>query len=278
MKNLIKIIISITFLLAACTHMDRSINDNITAPVLKKEPKLIYPFSAQQQNQRGTSTILFTINDNGEVDETRIHKSSGHLELDEAAEKYCKGLLFVPAHQNGEAIPSSMKWEIKFDLKDFGMEIEYRIEAVNDLYSEIPSLVGSKKLSAQNDILKMHNEIVAKTKDGLKFNEYMYGVLAKSLVSEWQPIGKSFPLTFLLYHDFLTRFKDFDSINVVKSRLEHALKKDLEYLNEAENISKVYKINKIELVSRIKQLVEKYYPEISLNSLNLEIKQINNIS
>ncbi len=278
MKNVIKIIISVAFLLAACTHVDKSLNENVTKPVLKKQPKLIYPFVAQQKNHKGSSTILFTIDVNGEVDETRVHKSSGYSALDKAAENFCKGLLFIPASQNGEVISSSMKWEIKFDLKDFGTEIEQKIEEINDLYSDLKELNGMDKLEAQKKILSAHNKIISKTKDGLKFSQYMYGVLQQSLVLEWKPIVKTFPLTFLLYHDFLTRFKDYDSISVVKSRLEFALKQDLDYINETENISREYKINRIEMVNKIKDFVEKHYPEMNLNSFNFEIKQNSNIS
>lgn len=278
MKNLITIIISVAFLITSCTHVDKSINENITIPVLKKEPKLIYPFLAQQKNHEGSSTILFTIDKKGEVDETRIHKSSGYPALDKAAENYCKGLLFIPAFENGEAISSSMKWEIKFDLKDFGKEIDDKIEEVNDLYADINNQNGIEKLKTQKKILQVHNHIIAKTKDGLKFSQYMYGVLQKSLILEWNPISKTFPLTFLLYHDFLTRFKDYDSISVVKSRFEFALKQDLDYINEAENISKEYKINKVEMVNKIKDFVEKHYPDINLNSFNFEVKQNSNIS
>jgi len=278
MKKLIKILIAVVFLLAACTHVERLPNDNIVEPKLKKEPKLIYPFSAQQQSLNGTTTILFTINKNGEVDATRVHKSSGYIMLDEAAEKYCKGLEFIPAYQNGEAIASSMKWEIKFNLKDFGKEIERRVEEVKSLYSDVIDLDGAEKFKAQNDILALHDDMTRNLKDGVKFNEYMSGVVQNSIIYEWEPVVKSFPLTFLLYHDFLTRYKDFDSVSVVKSKLEYALRQDVAYLNEASNISSEYKINRVSLIQKIKQFVQKNYPEFDISKLNLEVLDNNNIS
>ncbi|MCW8849831.1 MAG: energy transducer TonB [Melioribacteraceae bacterium] len=278
MKKLIKILIAVVFLLAACTHVERLPNENIVEPKLKKEPKLIYPFSAQQQSLNGTTTILFTINKNGEVDATRVHKSSGYIMLDEAAEKYCKGLEFIPAYQNGEAIASSMKWEIKFNLKDFGKEIERRVEEVKSLYSDVIDLDGAEKFKAQNDILALHDDMTRNLKDGVKFNEYMSGVVQNSIIYEWEPVVKSFPLTFLLYHDFLTRYKDFDSVSVVKSKLEYALRQDVAYLNEASNISSEYKINRVSLIQKIKQFVQKNYPEFDISKLNLEVLDNNNIS
>ena len=278
MKNLIKILISLVFVLSACTHIDRAPNENIVEPKLKKEPKLIYPYSAQQQNLDGTSTILFTINREGKVDATRVHRSSGSVLLDDAAENYCKGLEFIPAYQDGEAIPSSMKWEIKFDLKEFGKEIERRIAEVKSLYSEIIDLKGAEKFKSQNDVLMLHDDMVNKMKDGIKFNEYFSGVVQKSIIYEWEPVGKNFPLTFLLYHDFITRYKDFDSVAVVKSKLEYALKQDVAYINESDNLSTEYKINRVELIQKIKQFVQKNYPDFDITNLNFEVMNNNNIS
>jgi TonB family protein len=278
MKKLINTLIGLMVFIAACSHVEKLPNENIVEPKLKKEPKLIYPFSAQQENLEGTATILFKINKNGEVNETRIHKSSGHLDLDAAAEKYCKGLEFIPAYQNGEAILSNMKWEIKFDLKEFGREIDRRIEEVKNLYSDINKLEGGEKFNSQNDVLLLHDDMVKNMKDGVKFNEYISGVVQSSIVYEWEPVGKSFPLTFLLYHDFLTRFKDFDSVSVVKSKLEYALKQDVAYLNEAENISTEYKIDRANLIQKIKKFVQKNYPEFDVSQLNFEIMNNGNIS
>ena len=278
MKNLIKIVISLVFLLAACTHMDRVPNENVVEPKLKKEPKLIYPFSAQQENIDGTAIVLFNINTKGEVDATRVQRSSGYALLDNAAEKYCKGLEFIPAYQDGEAIRSSMKWEIKFNLKQFGKEIERRISEVKDLYSDIIELEGTERFNSQNDVLMIHDDMVNNIKDGSKFNEYLSGVVQSSIVYEWEPVGKSFPLTFLLYHDFLTRFKDFDSVSVVKSKLEYAIKQDVAYLNEAENLSTEYKIDRANLIQKIKQFVQKNYPEFDVSELNFEIMNNGNIS
>ena len=278
MKNLIKILISLMFLFVACTHVDRVPNENVVEPKLKKEPKLIYPFSAQKENQEGRTTIIFTINKNGEVDATKVHKSSGRSDLDNAAEKYCKGLEFIPAFQNGEAISSSMRWEIRFDLKELSREVERRIHEVKKLYSKVNKLEGLEKFNAQNEVLRFHDDMVKNMKDGVKINEYLSEVVNKSILYEWEPIGKAFPLTFLLYHDFVTRFPDFDSIGVVKSKLEYALKQDVAYLTEADNLGAEYKIDRVNLIQKIKQFVQKKYPDLDVSDLNLEVMSNSNLS
>jgi len=278
MKKYIKILIALSIVLTACKHIQQSRDDNGTQPILKEQPKLIYPFTAQQNNWRGTSTIIFSISKEGNVTQIRIHESSGVKELDNAAENYCKGLVFIPANVNGEAIASNMKWDVKFDLKDFDKKIKIKIAEVNELYSDIEELEGAARQSVQNEILKSHNDMISETQDGLRFNEYSYGVIQKSLGAEWKSLNDSYPITFLLYHDFITRFGDYDSLSEVQSRLEHALKQDLNHLRVSTNIGDENKTNGAMLIQKIKRFVEENYPELKLDDLDLEVNLNNSLS
>ena len=276
MKNYIKIIIATAFLLASCSHVQQPLDENIVPPVLKNEPKLIYPLSAQESNKFGTSVVLFTVSNEGIVKQTRVYKSSGFKELDVAAENYCKGLVFDPAIQFGEPIASNMKWEIKFNLKEFGYEVQGKITDVVKLYSQEKQLVGSERLSIQKEILKKHNSVISEIKDGLKLNEYIYSVVQNNIADEWKHESDSYPLSFLLYHDFITRFADYDSLSAVRSRLEYALNQDLNYLTSTSNIGDS-NFKKATLIQKIKKFVENHYPYLKLNNLEIELKN-NNLS
>ena len=173
MKKLIYILLSTMILLSACSSSKQMLNEDVTSPVLKKEPKLIYPLNAQEKNQYGTSTILFSITKDGVVSETQIHNSSGHKELDRAAENYCKGLFFTPAKQGGEAIASNMKWEVQFNLNDFRKGIKWKTKEVNELYKDLATLNGKKKQAVQKEILQHHEDVIRNIKDVLKLNEYI---------------------------------------------------------------------------------------------------------
>lgn len=276
MKNYIKILITLSFLLTACSHTILLLEDKITQPVLKEEPKLIYPFTAQQENKFGTSIIVFSISKEGKVEKTQIQKSSGVKDLDNAAEYYCKGLFFSPAKVNGEPIASKMKWTVKFNLKEFKNEIKDKITEVKELYSKAEQLEGSAKRTVQNEILMTHNYIIQEIKDAVKFNEYMYGVVQKNIKNDWEHLTGYQTLTFLLYHDFLIRFGNYDSLCGVQSRFEHALKKDLDYLSVSSNIGNKDKINRDTLILKISRFVEKNYPNLKLDELDLGMKFKNN--
>jgi len=271
MKNLLKIIITISIIFAGCSHVPQSVNENVTEPVLKNEPKLIYPFVAQQNNLHGTSTIIFNITKEGKVSETRVQKTSGFSDLDNAAESYCKQLEFIPAKENGTPISAAMKWDVKFNLENFGNEIKKRIVEVKDLYDDLETATDVEKNSIQKEILEVHDKIISKTKDGLKLNEYLYQVVLVDIKNEWKYLSESYPLTFLLYHDFVTRFDEYDKMDEVKSRLEDLIKQDLRHLNAA-NDDNYYNGSKSAIIQKIKSFVENNYPSINLDEFDLEIK------
>lgn len=277
MKNIIKIFITTLFFLSACTSTKQVFNENITEPVLKTEPKLIYPLDAQQENRSGSTVVTFTITKDGEVSQTRIHNSSGYRDLDNAAENFCKNLTFIPAKEYGEAIPSCMRWEVMFDLKELGRAIKSEIADINDLYEEAEKATGVSKLLIEKEILKKHKDIMSKVKDGIKLNDYIYGVVQNNIRSEWKDVSDSYPLTFLLFHDFISRFKDYDSLSAVKSLLEYSLNQDIDYLSLPGNFQEKDKANMAVLIQKIKSFVEINYPQIKLNDLVIKLNN-NSIS
>jgi TonB family protein len=276
MTNYIKILFATLFLVTACSHMQQSLEDGMVLPILKEEPKLIYPITAQQNNRLGTSVILIAITEEGKVNQTLVKKSSGWKDLDKAAENYCKDLIFIPAKYNGEPIECSMKLEVKFNLNGADKDIQNKIAEVLELYTDAEQLKGAARLAIQKKILKKHNNIVYTMRDGLKFNEYLYSVVNNNIKDEWKPFTEPYPVSFLLYHDFITRFSDYDSLSIVQSLLEHALKLDLDYINLLSNSeSNDYKNSAI-LIQKIKRFVESNYPQIGMDELNLEKNNRNN--
>lgn len=277
MKNLIKILLVLSFALTACSHIPQPMDENIVKPILKEKPKLIYPLSAQKKNHSGTAHIYFSVSKEGIVTKTLVRESSGHKELDKAAENYCKGLIFTPAKLNNEPIEFGMRLELKFNLEDLEKEINNQIAEMKKLYEKANNSLGEKKSLIQKKILVQHSNIIDEVRDCQKFNEYVYGVLSEDVKKEWQSIAKSCPISFLLYHDFISRFKDYDRLDTLVSLLEYSLKQDLGYIDVTENPA--VQNNRIGLIKKIKQFVENNYPDIILDypDFEIEIKE-NNIS
>ena len=114
--------------------------------------------------------------------------------------------------------------------------------------------------------------MIRNIKDVLKLNEYIYSVIKKESQRKWESISKSYPLTFLLYHDFISRFADYDSLYLIKAKMEYAINQDLEYLQSPSNVSSDYRVNRQMLIKKIKAFVQQNYPKMNLNGLDGEMK------
>lgn len=249
--------------LAACSGGRESLKNDVVEPKLISQPKLIYPITAQLENRSGSATILFEVSKEGKVVATRVHKSTGYKDLDLAAEKFCEALLFKPAMQNGEPIDVHMKWDVKFNLTDSKNEIQKKIIKVKRLYAKLEDLKGTERYEVETEILKLHDEVIAKIKDAMKLNKYIYGVVQKENKQKWENAAGAYPITFLLYHDFIERYGDYDSLKLVKDKLRMSIQKDLQYL-EHNKVDGKARVNQSLLKKKIEKFIENNYPEFGM--------------
>ncbi len=270
MKTILKIFIPILLLFTGCSVLKQTADNNITKPVVKNEPPLIYPIEAQKSNTEGNVSVIFIVTKEGSVGQTKIFKSSGSTALDLAAENFCRQLEFYPAKENGTSITSSMRWNVKFNLTDDQTTIINKIEEVKNLYSEIFISGKNKRQNLERQVLAIHNDCIKNVKDGQLLNEYLYAVVQPGIKEEWSPLTQFHPLTFLLYHDFMNRFKDFDSLNIVKEKMKTALKQNVQYLNQPAEFNIAANENNAVLIQKIEKFIEVNYPDINLKELQLK--------
>ena len=270
MKNIFKILAAMLLLLTGCSTFNQLADKNITVPVVKNKPPLMYPMEAQKNNIEGIASVIFIITKEGTVGQTKLFKPSGSKTLDLAAENYCKQLEFFPVTENGVPISSSMRWIVNFNLADISSDILNKIEDVQNLYSEILISEKSKRQVLERQVLAVHDDCINNLKDGQLLNEYLYAVVQPNIKKEWSSLTQFHPLTFLLYHDFINRFKDFDGLGKVKSKMKTALKQDIQYLNQPSEFNIAANEDDAAIVQKIEKFIEANYPDINLKELQLK--------
>ena len=67
-----------------------------------------YPESAQRLHEQGTTTVTFTVTENGDVENPTVANSSGHDDLDQAAIPCVTTWKYKPAVQEGK--PVAAQW------------------------------------------------------------------------------------------------------------------------------------------------------------------------
>jgi protein TonB len=79
-------------------------------------PKPAYPREAVAAGLQGEVMLYLRIGADGNVSEVRVHKSSGHRLLDEAALSFGKTLKFVAARENGQPVDTTALFPVTYEL------------------------------------------------------------------------------------------------------------------------------------------------------------------
>lgn len=264
------IILILSFIFVSCAgNLDLS-QQNFTPPSLKSKPRLLYPKSAWKNFYTGEAKVIMAITKTGTVKDANIAESSGFDILDSSAVRYCKSMLFNPALRNGKPVYSLMKTTVKFSLSGQSWNAKNYVATVLDYYKDIEFLNHfitennlAKKNEVENKIFNWHNEFVKNITNVVNFNSYVQQVIRPELSAEWKNYWDTWPLSFLLYHDFIQRFQDYNNLPKVKAELKNTLREDLQYINNSVISSSEEQTNREVLLNKIKNFVNENYPGIS---------------
>lgn len=84
---------------------------------LPNAPLPPYPTEARRRGLEGKPVVLVSVSADGYVTEATIHKSCGHVILDNAAIEYVKKLRYIPARQNNVPIAAMTYHEVNFHFQ-----------------------------------------------------------------------------------------------------------------------------------------------------------------
>ena len=260
-------------LFISCAHnTDFSEYPNYTPPSVKYKPRLLYPRSAQENSYAGNAKVMIMISKEGTAEWVKITKSSGYDVLDTAALAFCKNMQFNPAMNNGKPINSKMEWEIKFNFYEQPWDVNKYVYEIHNLYREYSYSGAFVREKILDKILAKHIEFVKNMKDGLNFNLYIGKVISPDLSAQWDEDWNTWPLSFLLFHDFIQRFPDYDNLKKVKAELSKSVKMDIQYIKSIPVNNVKAKEGKDYILYRIKKFMKDNYPGILPEETELNAK------
>ena len=271
MKKLIKISLALMLALTFACSSDISM-EGYSPPKVKTQEQCIFPKAAQEEGIEGSTTVLIQIDNDGNVYKTNITETSGYQILDLAALDYCNQLKFQPARWGDNAIGSRIEMDIDFKYSDRQFNVRRYFFRVEKLYRTIANTDGDTKVKLQKQLLTEHHDFIDNMRGGIDFNRYAEDVMLNSIGNEWRNVWDSYPLTFLLYHDFIQRYPDFPNIAEVKDSLRATLSYDLFVIRNSRVVSKEKLEMREVLLRKIKSFFSKKYPEFDLKSLDKEMK------
>ncbi len=261
--------ILILFIFSACgSKVEKTPAIGFEPPTLLKQPRLYYPKTAQENAIWGSIKLILSINKNGIVDGVYVLKSSGHSILDSAAINYCKNLLFNPAKRNGKPVNSRIEWVVKFNITEQNWKVDNYLLELSRLFDKVQRFDTKYRIEIEREILNKHNEFVQNFGDALNFNSILKQIISPEIVKEWEKDWDGWPLSFLLYHDFIIRFSDYDSLPKVKTMMINSLKTDIQYIKNTPSLNIKMENEKEKILNKIRIFISKKYPEINLKELN----------
>ena len=176
-----------------------------------KEP-LAYPVEAFNLGIEGRTVIKLMIDPEGNIREATILESSGSHVLDESALRMAKSSVYEPGTIDGVPgefelhIPVQFKLENTYDLIE---DIDYWLEQ---------TLIYQKELEADTvNIHELYEELFyhyqklareigyTRSKDA---NETIMSFIDVALSQPWVEYQKKWPLGFLLYRDYMSRYPE----------------------------------------------------------------------
>lgn len=266
MKTIIKII-AVLFLLInfGCSNYNGELqNAGFVTPTIKSHPRLLYPKAARDNNYSGKTEVILLVSKNGTVDDVEILRSSGYSILDSVSVEYSKNLLFNPALANGEPVSTRVRWGIQFSFSDQITYTRSYINRIKELYEEANQSGSVRKNEILNEIINLDKEFISNIWDGQYFNTTLTQVILPGSATGWDTLWNDYPLSFLLYHDFIQRFPEYDSLKMVKEELRKSLDADIKYIERTPTQNTWLQEKREQLLLRIKKFIENNYPDIKI--------------
>ena len=267
----ISIAIMFVRLIFGCSSQLESMkSQGFVEPSLESKPRIIFPKIAEEENYSGDVKALLYISENGSVYRVDVLESSGYKVLDEAAVDYFKRFVFNPATGNGKPISCRAIWDMKFSLVDQKSNAKDYVEEILDLYNEVTVADGDEKDEILDNIFSLHKQFINSMWNSLNFNASVAKVVLPNIAEEWANESNTYPLVFILYHDFNVRYPDYHNSEDINKEIRNSLKSDIEYIIKSPARSNGDSAHKKELLQKIKIFVEMNYPELLNEDLDFD--------
>jgi TonB family protein len=92
-------------------------NQVVTQPTVVADTNPVkYPLTMWDARVEGETVLLVHVNEHGDVDSTRVDRSSGHAEFDSAASEGARKLRFTPGRRGEKYVAMWTRIPVRFSL------------------------------------------------------------------------------------------------------------------------------------------------------------------
>jgi len=215
-------------------------------PTLLEEIEPEYPREAQEQGLKGKVEMYLLISETGEVRIVRIHKSSGHSILDDAAIAYARKLRFDPARRGGKPKAVWLTWSVTFEpLVAYFQPREY-VAKVQEFMALALQFTGEEKERILQEMLYLHEDYAKHlTKNPeVNFNSFIREFVRLEVYERWQDLWQDWPLRFAVFHDFILRYPESGHVPFATAQMLDLIKEDIERIEKTARYNEQIRLKK----------------------------------
>ncbi len=179
---------------------------NAAPKLIKDSVQLKYPIQAYDENIEGKVLLRIYIDEEGMVRQANIYRSSGYGILDSAALDVAKSARFRPGRINGEVQGMWLTWPLVYTFDHIAEDTKKWKQKVR----ETQYLASRDQSDAQYDLLVYYRGMARKMVEDrdTQLNDLVFAVCASEVQNQWKPYKQDWPLSFILFLDFMTRYPD----------------------------------------------------------------------
>ncbi len=234
----------------------------LPSPKVAMEPQ--YPREAMEEGLEGSVEMTLLVGKDGRVKEARIIESSGSGILDNAAAEFASKLTFHPAQKEGKPVDVWVSRTMNYKLIDNRFLPEQYIKRIEQLTEQARHAPHTHISAILHDMLKTHEDLSAYLNANipLNYNRYIQQIVQTDVYTAWNELWNEWPLHYLVFHDFLTRYPESSWAPKARRLLTQFIEQDLMRVKDSSNAEPYTRLNKDRFVRTLTRFIIEAYPDM----------------
>jgi len=207
-KRWMLILLSFCTFLILFLNLGCSSNKYVAPRLIKDSLVFIYPSEARERRIEGTVVLKVLIDEEGHVTQSEINRSSGYDVLDETALRVAETAKFKPAKIEGRESSVWITWPLVFEISSLDFYPDEWMEKAWVYLRDATSSDESKSRVAQQGLYYHYKDFSSHMVKHrrISLNKTLFEVVNRDVRNQWYDYEDTWPLTFILFHDFVYRF------------------------------------------------------------------------
>lgn len=179
-------------------------------PRIVNEPVLDYPPEAILEHQQGTLVVRFQILEDGSAHGFKINQSTGVPILDQAGMELMERLECLPAVVDGKRQATWVDQKVIFEILPTDFDPFAWRNSTSSLIRALEHPDPARRQRLEEQLYEKCGEHMSSVISRPEFllNGLALGIATPTVARQWGPYAKTFPMSFLMFADFLERFPD----------------------------------------------------------------------